>query len=349
MTEFNPDYTKPQYLLSTCPMYKESPLIHIQTISELDVFIKDESHRMGLGSFKALGGIYAVATLLAQGWLAVTGKSLTLEQYSSIEFKEFSSSTTFICASAGNHGLAVASGAKIFGAKAKIHLSEQVPEEFEKRLIEKLAVVVRSGRTYEESVDAAIKEANTGNGVLLADGSWQGYTSPPSLVMEGYTVIANELREQFTKIKKWPTHVFIQAGVGGLAASMAYMIREYWQQQPEIIIVESELAPCLQTSHQNGILTSVQGEVSIMGRLDCKAPSLVAFNALEKADVDYLTISDKESIDATRILQKNNISTTSSGAAGLAGLLKMVKEEKLKAFVSKNNFQPLIIVTENKL
>jgi diaminopropionate ammonia-lyase len=349
MTEFKPNYTKPQHLLNACPMYKTSPLIHIKSIAELDILIKDESHRMGLGSFKALGGIYAVASLLADKWFEVKGKTLTLEQYTSIEFKNFSSSTTFICASAGNHGLAVASGAKIFGAKAIIHLSEEVPEEFEKRLIEKLAVVVRSGKTYEESVDAAIKDANTGKGVLLADGSWESYTYPPSLVMEGYTVIANELREQFTQIKKWPSHVFIQAGVGGLAASMAYMIREYWEQQPEIVVVESELAPCLQTSHRNGVATTVEGDVSIMGRLDCKAPSLVAFNALEKAHVDYLTISDKESIDATRILQKNNISTTPSGAAGLAGLLKMYKTERFKTHCSKNNFHPLIIVTEDKL
>ncbi|KGJ96957.1 diaminopropionate ammonia-lyase [Colwellia psychrerythraea] len=349
MTEFKPNYTKPLDLLSACPMYKVSPLIDIQTIAELDLLIKDESHRMGLGSFKALGGIYAVATLLANKWLAETGTKLTLEQYSSSDFKNFSSATTFICASAGNHGLAVASGAKIFGAKAKIHLSEQVPEEFEKRLLENLAVVVRSGKTYEESVKAANNETKNGNGVLLADGSWQGYTYPPSLVMEGYTVIASELCEQFTQLKKWPTHVFIQAGVGGLAASMAYMIREYWKQQPEIIIVESELAPCLQTSHQNGGLTTVEGDVSIMGRLDCKAPSLVAFNTLESAKVDYITISDKQSLDATCILQENNILTTPSGAAGLAGLLKIYKTEKIKKLLSKGNFNPLIIVTENKL
>jgi diaminopropionate ammonia-lyase len=349
MTDFKPNYTKPQDLLRACPMYNESPLIHIQSIANINLLIKDESHRMGLGSFKALGGIYAVASLLADKWLAATGKALTLEQYTSVEFKDFSSSTTFICASAGNHGLAVASGAKIFGAKAKIHLSHEVPEEFEKRLIEKLAIVARSGKTYEESVEAAIKDANMGNGVLLADGSWEGYTYPPSLVMEGYTVIANELCKQFTQSNKWPTHVFLQAGVGGLAASMAYMIREYWKLQPEIIVVESELAPCLQTSHQNGVLTTVDGDVSIMGRLDCKAPSLVAFNALEKAHVDYLTISDKESIDATRILQENNIATTPSGAAGLAGLLKMYKTEKINKLATKNNFHPLILITENKL
>lgn len=349
MTEFTPNPKKALSLLLACPAYKESPLIHIQSIANINLIIKDERYRMGLGSFKALGGVYAVATLLAEKWFEATGQKLKPEQYMSNEFKNFSSSTTFICASAGNHGLAVASGAKIFGAKAKIHLSEEVPNEFEQRLQEKSAIVIRSGKVYEESVEAAIQDATSSNGILLADGSWEGYTYPPSLVMEGYTVIAHELFEQFTQSKKWPSHVFLQAGVGGLAAAIAYIIRKYWEHQPEIIIVEPELAACLQISHQHNKCTTVTGEVSIMGRLDCKAPSLVAFHALEKAHVSYVTISDKEALDATHTLLEHNIDTTPSGAAGLAGLLKVHQTNKIKNHSLNNNFHPLIIVTESTL
>ena len=349
MTEFKPNPSKPLGLLLACPVYKISPLLCVASIANIDVFIKDESHRMGLGSFKALGGIYAVATILAEKWFEVTGDKLNPEQLMGDQFKAFSSSTTFICASAGNHGLAVASGAKIFGAKAKIHLSDQVPHEFEQRLQQKSAIVIRSGKVYEDSVEAAMQDAANGNGVLLADGSWEGYTYAPSLVMEGYTIIAHELYEQFMQAKKWPSHVFVQAGVGGLAAAMAYMIRKYWPQQPEIIIVESELAACLQVSHQHQKLITVAGDGSIMGRLDCKAPSLIAFQALEKAQVRYVTVSDKESKEATNILQEQNIGTTPSGAAGLAGLLKMLKTKRMINRDSPSDFHPLIIVTENKL
>tara|TARA_R110000868_G_scaffold196864_10_gene442933 strand:+ start:2463 stop:3515 length:1053 start_codon:yes stop_codon:yes gene_type:complete len=349
MSNFTPAPNKPKKLLATCPAYKESPLIQTTAIANLHLLIKDESHRMGLGSFKALGGVYAVAMLLAEKWCEKTGEELRPEQFSSDEFTRFSRATTFICASAGNHGLAVASGAKIFGAKARIHLSEEVPEEFKKRLLEKSAIVIRSGKVYEESVAAATQDADSGNGILLADGSWEGYTHPPSLVMEGYTVIAEELREQLSQLQEWPSHVFLQAGVGGLAAAMAYMIRENWRQQPEIIVVEPKLAPCLQTSRQNGKTTTVTGGISIMGRLDCKAPSLIAFKALEKAQVRYLTISDQQAIDATRILQENNIHTTPSGAAGLAGLLKMQRKKAMNKEASNNHFRPLIIITEKTL
>ncbi|MFQ3219919.1 MAG: diaminopropionate ammonia-lyase [Paraglaciecola sp.] len=349
MNDFKPNPSKPQKLLAACPVYKPSPLIQTTAIASIHLLIKDESHRMELGSFKALGGVYAVAMLLAEKWYQTTGKTLNPEQFVSDEFKQFSSSTTFICASAGNHGLAVASGAKMFNAKAKIHLSEEVPEKFRQLLLEKSAIVVRSGKVYEDSVAAATRDADSGNGILLADGSWEGYTHPPSLVMEGYTIIAEELREQLSELQQWPSHVFLQAGVGGLAAAMAYMIRENWSQQPEIIVVEPELAPCLQTSHQNGKATTVTGNISVMGRLDCKAPSLVAFNALEKSNVHYLTISDKESIDATGILKENDIHTTPSGAAGLAGLLKMQKKQTTSNRVSNDNFRPLIIITEKTL
>ena len=349
MNEFTPNPEKPKKLLAACPAYKSSPVIKTNAIANIDLLIKDETQRMGLGSFKALGGVYAAAMLLAEKWQESTGKKLKPEMFTSEEFKQFSSSVTFICASAGNHGLAVASGAKLFGAKARIHLSAEVPKAFEQRLLSKSATVIWSGKVYDDSVAAAIQDAEQGNGFLLADGSWEGYTYPPSLVMEGYTVIAEELREAFTLSKEWPTHVFLQAGVGGLAAAMAYIIRENWEQQPEIIIVEPDLAPCLRDSHKKGAVTTVSGDISIMGRLDCKVPSLLAFNALEKVQVRYTAISDQEAIQASHLLQKNNIDTTPSGAAGLAGLLKHQRLETEKKSSPNTTFFPLIIVTEEKI
>jgi diaminopropionate ammonia-lyase len=348
MNEFTPNPEKPKNLLAACPAYTPSPLIKDNAITNIEILIKNETQRMGLGSFKALGGVYAVAVLLAEKWHTTTGNTLQPEEFTSDKFKQFAASATFICASAGNHGLAVASGAKLFGAKARIHLSAEVPKAFEQRLLTKAATVIWSGKVYEDSVAAATQDAEQGNGFLLADGSWEGYTYPPSLVMEGYTVIAEELRSTFTQSKQWPTHVFFQAGVGGLAAAMTYMIRHNWEQQPEIIIVEPDQAPCLQESHKKGEITTVSGDISVMGRLDCKAPSLLAFHALEKAQVHYSTISDQDAVEATHILQQNGINTTPSGAAGLAGLLKYQQRE-IKGISSHKSFLPLIIVTEEKI
>ena len=246
---------------------------------------------------------------------------------------------TFVCASAGNHGLAVAAGAKLFGASSRIHLAATVPEDFANRLREKNAEVVRSGEDYEASIQAAILDADTNGAVHLADGSWPGYIEPPRLVMEGYTVLAEELRHNFEMSNDWPSHVYLQAGVGGFAGAIAYMIRKNWSVQPKIIVVEPEAAPCLKHSVHRGKILTVDGPVSEMGRLDCKTPSLLAFDILSSAADEYVLISEDQAEDAVQAAKKLNYNTSPSGAAGLAAFLAS----------SEPNPAPLIIITENAI
>ena len=336
--EFAPDPSRPQALLSACPVYAETPLSAMDLGKNTQVLVKDESARMRLGSFKALGGTYAVAQMINDAWREAGNAPLTPEEFTSDAAKEIASTMTFMCASAGNHGLSVAAGANIFGAKARIHLSEEVPEGFAERLRGIGAEVVRSGPTYENSLDAANKDAAETDPLLLADGSWPGYTYRPSLVMEGYTVIAEEMRRAFKRgAQPWPTHVFLQAGVGGLASAIAYMIRRNWTEQPDIIIVESEAAPCLKNSHEAGKIVHAPGPVSNMGRLDCKDPSLVAFHALEKCDVSYVTVTDDEANAAVAALQGYGITSTPSGTAGYTALLKAGLPD---------DAHPLVIISE---
>jgi diaminopropionate ammonia-lyase len=202
------------------------------------------------------------------------------------------------------------------------------------------AEVVYSGETYEQSCQAAIEYSKCSDDVLLADSAWIGYVESPMLIMEGYTIIAEELREKFESNNNWPTHVFVQAGVGGLAGSLTHMIRMNWKKQPKIIVIEPEAAPCLLESAKRAFPVTVTGPLSNMGRLDCKVPSLIALKILSKSDVEYLTISDDEAENATKILADNKVHTTPSGAAGFAGL---------KKYNLPINAQPLVIITEGVL
>jgi len=305
------------------------------------VLVKDETGRMKLGSFKALGGVYAVAALIGE---ALGIGEITPEQLVSSDTREFASRMTFVCASAGNHGLAVAAGAQIFGAKARIHLSSKVPPSFATQLRSKNAEVVISGDTYEESLTAALQDTENTKAILLADGSWPNYIHPPSLVMEGYTVIAEELRQDFTDNNHWPSDVYLQAGVGGLAGAMTHMIRKNWDVQPRIHIVEPEAAPCLAKSHAAGHPVRVEGPVSNMGRLDCKEPSIIAHKILAQCDVEYITVSDSEAAHAADYLLSKDLPTTPSGAAGMAALIK-----QQAAFEMRGDYKPLIIMTETSL
>jgi len=336
---FTPDPGQPLRLLSACPVYAPTPLRTLPLSDGLEISAKDETARMGLGAFKALGGVYAVARLIGAAWQAAGGGVLEPADYLAPEVAASAARITFVTASAGNHGMAVAAGARLFGAKARIYLAETVPEAFAARLREKGAEVVRHGADYEASIAGAIADAARSGAVHLADGSWPGYTAAPALVMEGYTVIAEELRADFATHGGWPTHVFLQAGVGGLAAAMATMIRRNWEGAPDIVVVEPDAAPCLAASHAAGALTPVAGPVSTMGRLDCKEASMLAFDALEAAGVRYLAISDEAAAEAAEELRLAGLATTPSGAAGLAGL-------RAHLATGHSPARPLIIVSE---
>ena len=146
------DAATPQTLLARCPVAAPTPMKHLQGFGGAgDVFIKDERTRMGLGSFKALGAAYVIAQ-------AAQKRNLKGE--------------TFVTASAGNHGLSVAAGAKVFDAKAVVYLSDTVPESFAEKLRGHNAEVVCAGDNYEASMQAALWAASENGWVLLSDTSW---------------------------------------------------------------------------------------------------------------------------------------------------------------------------------
>lgn len=337
--QFYPDFKRAVDYICGIDTYSATPLETLNSGLGIPVMVKNESGRMGLGSFKALGGPYAAAQLILQKWQMEKGEELPPHRLHDPDVRAFNAEQTFVTASAGNHGVGVAAGAQALGAKAIIVLSKAVPDIFEARLATFGAKVIRAGHDYETSVEAATKEAGLRNAILLSDGSWPGYTYIPKLVMEGYTVMSEELRQNFESSNQWPTHVFLQAGVGGLAAAITWMIRHNWRKQPEIIIVEPSSAACLKESHRAGKMVTVTGASSDMGRLDCKVASLVAWHVLEASDVTYLTITDASSIDAAKILSNFGFPTTSSGAASYAGVLKHLDNTSLD-----KTFRPLIFI-----
>lgn len=306
-----------------CPAYEASPLLELESPSGFRLLIKDETNRFNLGAFKALGGIYAIAMFLLERWHSQEDTSLEAEDLFKQEIRDWSRQYTFVCASAGNHGMAVAKGAQLFNANSRIYLADTVPESFAEKLRSLGATVVRSGAIYEDSMAAASEfcEQEDEKTVLLADSSWPDYTAMPTLVMEGYTVMAEEMRREFSENEGWPSHVLLQAGVGGLAAAIAHHIRNSWEVQPKIIVVEPEAAPCLKESVTRGKLTTVEGPVSNMGRLDCKEASMLAFEILRHYGDQFVCISESDASKAVDFLRNQNIHTTESGAAGLASVL----------------------------
>lgn len=307
-------------MLSHCPVHGITPLLDaVDLASELSVSslrIKDERGRMGLGSFKALGGAYAVACAVKERAERELGRTVEPAELTSDAVKTAVSALHVLCASAGNHGLSVAAGARVFGVKASVYLSDSVPEAFAERLRGVGAIVVRAGAIYEESM-AAAEQAAREEGLLISDSTWPGYVEPALTVLEGYTVLATETVEAMGP----PTHIFLQAGVGGLASSLAATFRAAWGEQPSIVVVEPDAAPCLMAGVGAGGPVTAPGPVSSMGRLDCKDPSHVALEFLAREADYFVTLSDAECEAAVDTLAMRGLSSSPSGAAGLAALM----------------------------
>lgn len=247
-----------------------------------------------------------------------------------------------MAASAGNHGLSVAAGARIFGAAAIVYISQSVPEAFSERLKSHGAEVRREGASYEESMDAALGAADANGWALLSDSSWPGYLDTPRRVMEGYLQIMAELGGQLGDV---PTHVFLQAGVGGMAAAIAAKARQVWGNNPKIVVVEPDAAPALMESIRADRIVETIGPVSSMGRLDCKVPSLLALNGLARDADFFMTISEEEAAEGVDVLAAYGYPTTPSGAAGFAGLLSAMKAHSDSLHLDKTS-RVLAIVTE---
>lgn len=297
-----------QALLARCPAAAETPLSNMAALAQeagvAGLWIKDERARMGLGSFKALGAAHVIARDAQAG--DVSGE-------------------TYVTASAGNHGMSVAAGAQAFGARAVIYIAETVPESFADRLRALGAKVVREGEMYEASMEAAAQAAQDKGWTLLSDSSWAGYTEPPLRVMEGYLALMAEAIDQMDAA---PSHIFLQAGVGGLAAACAALARKAWGDGPRMVVVEPAFAPALHGSIVAGCPVESGGPVSQMGRLDCKMPSLIALKGLARDADAFALITEEEAQAGAGAAERVGMPTTPSGAAGLSALLALNAEQR---------------------
>ncbi len=329
------DPTNATKLFNRCPLAIQTPLLEVSELAKslgvASVHLKDERTRMGLGSFKALGAAHAIAKMAADR--EETGSAATIDK--ALE------GTTFVCASAGNHGLSMAAGAALFGANAVVYLSRSVPGKFAQKLKDKKASVVVEGDNYEASMAAAMAAADQNGWILLSDSSWPGYSDRARDVMEGYLIMGAEVANQ---INQPPTHIFLQAGVGGLAAAATASARKVWGGGPVVVIVEPEFAPALIESIEAGGPESTEGPVSNMGRLDCKEPSHLALKYLANEADYFMTISENDAQNAVDSLAEHDIETSPSGGAGVAGLVTLSKAGGLPDL--NENSQVLAFITE---
>lgn len=290
------------------------------------VFVKVEGERP-LGSFKSLGGMIAGVRALASASDVADPRQLFSD-------KSARKLPRLICASEGNHGLAVAAAASKAGTRATVFLRGDVSATRAARIEAFGAEIVRINGTYDDAVVAAEAAAARGEGLLISDTSNNPDDPVVNDVMAGYGLLADELLDQFRDpSRERPTHLFVQAGVGGLAAAMVDGLQPLLRTPSKFQVVEPDVAPCVARALQVGEPTLIEGDLhTSASMLACGLASAPALRILQRHSVTSVLVSDVQvRVAATELRSAGGPATTESGATGLAGLLQVAARHELRS------------------
>ncbi len=312
------------------------------------VCLKDESVRSPLGSFKVLGAPIALLRLILR---LFPDSGFQVGRVLAGAYRAQLKALTVISATDGNHGRALAAAAQSAGCRCVIVLHAKVSREREQAIAAYGANIVRLAGNYDDSVAVAARLAAEKAWWVVSDTSYDAYEETPRDVMQGYASIAAEVCEQAAGVRF--SHVFLQGGVGGLAAGVSsYLWERYGENRPVFVVVEPQQADCLYQSALTGDAAKASGSTdSLMAGLACGETSPLAWRFLRPCADYFMTIEDVEAVTAMRLLaaggQDVPVVAGESGAAGLAGLAALCRDPRRAAQVGLNaESRVLLINTE---
>jgi diaminopropionate ammonia-lyase len=345
------------------PGYKISPLKGLPNLAAMlglgGIWVKDESQRLALRSFKILGGSYAIYRVV-KSMLGIEGREIPFSQLLSEEVHRRLGDVTFAAATDGNHGRGVAWAASTMNFKSVIYVHKFTSQARIDAIAGCGAEVRIVDGTYDDAVRQASADAQRNGWQVISDTSWEGYEDVPRWVMQGYSTMLSEAQEQLAGqgiIK--PTHVFVQAGVGALAAAVIGFYHQlFGEHDPVAVVVEPDRAACLYRSVEigDGQPHSFPGDLdTIMAGLACGDPSPLAWRVLwDCADV-FLSCPDYVAAKGMRVygVPLNGdpfIVSGESGAVTLGALMFIMERPELAGLREKlqldRNAQVLLVNSE---
>ena len=314
--------------ISNWKNYNVTPLLKLDKLQKNlnlnNIFYKDESKRFHLKSFKALGGAYAVEKI------SKVKKNITISS-----------------ATAGNHGRSVAWGAQRLKLRCKIFVSQFVSETRVSEIKKFGAEVIRVKGNYEDSLKECQRLSKKNNWQIIQDVSTKNYKYIPQLTMAGYSIMIKEIANQ---TNQYITHIFLQAGVGGLAAGVVAGVAKYFKRIPKIIVVEPDRADCVLQSIKIKRLKKIRIiKESIMGGMSCNEMSLVPWQVLKKTTNCCVSISDKNIAKTVAGLRDKKFSKTSiiggeCAAPGVIALIGICNNVKTKKFLNINKNSNILVI-----
>lgn len=342
-----------QSTITRWPGYEKTPLVELPGLAAeagiASLHYKDEGLRFGLGSFKALGGAYAVSQLLRREVARIKG--INMPEISEIlqgTHADVISGITVCCATDGNHGRSVAWGAKTFGCQCVIFIHATVSEGRKDAIEAFGAKVVRTSGNYDDSVREAQETATREGWFVVSDTSYPGYTDVPKDVMQGYELMAAEACDE---LGTQPTHIFLQTGVGGMAAAVAaHVKRRYGVDRPKIILADPDQSACWLESIREGKPTAVHGDLdTLMAGLACGEISLIAWDILHESADAVMSVADADAVEVMRRLADPStgdplIVAGESAVAGLAALMAAAGHDKARAALGLDDESRVLVL-----
>nr|WP_321524763.1 diaminopropionate ammonia-lyase [uncultured Cohaesibacter sp.] len=324
--------------ISSWPGYAPSPIRELSDLAaELDlgkIYFKDESVRFGLGSFKPLGGAFAVSRALSRYLSAETGE--VEPDLASPQMKARVVNLTVTAATDGNHGRSVAWGARMFGCRCVIFVCSSVTRQRKDAIASYGAEIREVDGSFDDAVRLAAKTAKDEGWFVIPDTSDGETVEAPRDVTQGYMLLVDEALDQ---LRDEPpiTHLFLQAGVGGMAsASAARFWQAYGEERPVTTIVEPEQCACWYESLVAGEPVAVTGDIdSAMAGLSCGEVSLIAWPVLRTGADFMMTLSDEAVPVMMRYLAGKGqdarpVIAGETGISGLAGLVAAAQDATLR-------------------
>ncbi|MFJ2651992.1 pyridoxal-phosphate dependent enzyme [Streptomyces sp. NPDC087420] len=299
-----------------------TPLVELPAVAaELGVrraFVKDESTRLGLPAFKALGVSYAVHRVLAERVGAPPGPATVEEMRARVAALP---PLELIAASDGNHGHALARTGRLLGLPVRIFLPEAVGARTAGTIAAEGARVDVRAAGYDTTVRyAAGVAASRDSAVLVQDTAWEGYERIPRWIVDGYSTLFHEIDAQLRAAgAPAPSLAVVPMGVGSLAqAAVAHYRGTAAGRSTALLGVEPDTAACVRSSLAAGRPLSVGTGRTIMAGLNCGTPSPLAWPYLRGGLDACVTVADPASARAVAELDRLGVSSGPCGAACLA-------------------------------
>jgi len=286
--------------------YAPTPLIDLPDIAASlgigRLLAKSETSRLGLPAFKALGASWAV--------------------HHAASTHPPGTRLTFVSATDGNHGRAVARYARLLGHAAEIICPRGVSASALAAIASEGAVVVTLDAAYDDAVTEAARRGQDDGFELVQDTSWDGYEDIPKRIVEGYGTMFRELDEQIDDLGAGAIAlVLVPTGVGSLLQAVLASFRDVNRTgATAVVAVEPDVAACMPPSLAAGRPVTVDTGVTSMAGLNCGTPSGIAWPYIYNGLDGVAVVADADAAAAAVELDRSGLAAGPCGAAALAGL-----------------------------